>query len=135
MNNSIEFIPMRDMELYDAYKKAFRRADVKSHRQAIQAAINTKTSRYWISTFQAYREILKIKKGKAAGCTRSVRRRMIQTIYSTYQELENKPAFRGCSTFFITSFAVQREAPEFYISYSRALAIISRINRKRKNEE
>lgn len=135
MNNCIEFIPVRDRELYNAYKTAFRRPDVKSHKQAIQAAIKSGTSRFWISTFQAYREILKIKKGKPTGCVRTVRKRMIQKIYSAYQELEKKPAFRGCSTFFITSFAVQREAPEFYISYSRALAIISRINRERRNEQ
>lgn len=133
MNNSIDFIPARDNELYMAYKRAFRRSDIRSHQQAIEAAINSPTSRFWISTFQAYREILKIKKGKPTEEMRGIRKKMIQRIYAIYKELEEKPTFRECSTYFITSFAVQQAAPEFYISYSRALAIISRINRERND--
>ena len=47
---------------------------------------------------------------------------------------EAKREFRGCSTYIITSFAVFQEAPEFYLSHSRALAIISKINREKRYE-
>lgn len=91
MNNCIEFIPVRDRELYNAYKTAFRRPDVKSHKQAIQAAIKSETSRFWISTFQAYREILKIKKGKPTGCVRTVRKRMIQKYIQPIRSWKRNP--------------------------------------------
>ena len=60
-------------------------------------------------------------------------RAMMECIYEIYKELEKKREFKGSSVYFITSFAVYQTAPCFYISYSRALAIIQRINRERKN--
>ena len=82
---------------------------------------------------QAYRGILLIRKGKTKEKGRSIRNKMIDDIYEIYKELEKKREFKGSSVYFITSFAVYQTAPCFYISYSRALAIIQRINRERKN--
>ena len=62
---------------------------------------------------------------------RDGRKRMIEKIYEIYTALEQKPEFRKCSPYFIVSFALQQPAPEFYISYSRALSII---NKMRKND-
>ena len=129
MSNSIDFIPSRDKELYIAYREHMRNRDIRSHQEAIKAAVKTRTSRFWISNLQAYREILRLKRGKPMAHTRSVRRRMIESIYSIYKELESKPAFRNCSVFFIVSFAVQQPAPEFYLSYSRATSIIYKMIR------
>lgn len=133
MNNSIDFIPERDKELYEAYRKALWMKDVRSQEEAIRVAIRSRTSRFWISTFRAYRGILSIKKGKSRKGTRSIRQKMIEDIYERYKKLEERNEFRGSSTYFITSFAIYQEAPGFYISYSRALAIISRMNRERRN--
>ena len=131
MNNNIEFIPERDLELFNAYKDALRSADVRSHQQAILKAIKTPTSRFWVSTFQAYRSILRLRKGENMGAaTRDTRRDMFLSIYERYKAIEKKPEFRGCSTYFIVSFAVQQQAPEFYISYSRASAIITKMKKQ-----
>lgn len=133
MVNGIDFIPERDMELYKAYRNALKKKEVRSQREAVMMAISSPTSRFWISPLQAYRGILLIKKGKTKQKSRSIRDKMIRDIYEIYKELENKGDFLGCSIYFITSFAVYQEAPAFYISYSRALAIIQRINRERKH--
>ena len=68
---------------------------------------------------------------------RSIRKKMINDIYEKYKELESKPTFSGCSTFFLVQFAVEQQAPEFYLSYNRAVAIITRIKREYtiENEE
>lgn len=133
MVNGVDFIPERDMELYEAYRRALKMREVRSHREAVIRAISSSASRFWISTLQAYRGILLIKKGKPRDKGRPVRNRMIDDIYKVYKELEGKREFKGSSVYFITSFAVHQEAPGFYISYSRALAIIHRINRERRN--
>ena len=57
---------------------------------------------------------------------------MINDIYERVKELSERREFKGCSIFFITSFAVFQEAPSFYISYSRALSIISKLKRERR---
>ena len=133
MVNGVDFIPERDMELYEAYRRALKMREVKSHREAVMRAISSHASRFWISTLQAYRVILLISKGKTKEKGRSIRNKMIDDIYEIYKELEKKREFKGSSVYFITSFAVYQTAPCFYISYSRALAIIQRINRERKN--
>lgn len=132
MNNHVDFIPERDKELYEAYRKAMRDRSVKSHQEAIEMAINSKASRFYISTFQAYRGILRIRRGEKKEGTRPVRDRMINDIYERVKELSGRREFKGCSIFFITSFAVFQEAPSFYISYSRALSIISKLKRERR---
>lgn len=135
MNNNIEFISMRDRELFEAYRSALRRSDIRSHKEAIHAAINSPTSRFWISPFQAYRCILKLQKGQKS-CMRGIRQKMISDLYQVFLEMSNnRREFKGCSTYFITGFAVNHSAPGFYISYHRASAIISRMNRERKHEQ
>ncbi len=133
MGTGIDYIPERDRELYAAYKKALARKDVKSHKEAIQVAVKSTASRFWISTLQAYRGILLLRKGVVRTGTRSIRDKMINDIYKIYQKLECKREFRDNSVFFITSFAVNQEAPEFYISFSRALAIIQRFNKEKRH--
>lgn len=133
MNNEIYFIPERDEELYRAYKEALSDRSVTSQRMAVERAIATPTSRFWISVPRAYRYILRLKKGKPLGDQRDVRHEMMMEIYERYRRLEGRREFKGSSVYFITSFAVFQEAPGFYISYSRALSIVSRINRERRN--
>lgn len=131
MSNTVDFIKARNKELYDAYKNCMRKKEVKSHQDAIKMAIKSKTSRFWISSFWTYKEILRLKRGKGIMHARADRKRMIEKIYAIYMALEQKPEFRKCSPYFIVSFALQQPAPEFYISYSRALSII---NKMRKND-
>lgn len=130
-----ELITCRNKELYEAYRNAFRKPEVRSHQQAIIEATVSHSSRYWISTLQACRYIIKLKKGLPIKSVNELKKKMILSIYEVYKILEKKPEFKGCSTYFITSFVIQKGAPEFYISYHRALAIISKMNRERKHNE
>lgn len=134
MHNVVDFIPERDRELYRRYREALRSKETRSHQEAIDMARHSPASRFYISIFQAYRGILRIKKGLKKEGGRIIRDKMIHDIYERYKKLEAKREFRGCSTYFITSFAVFQEVPEFYLSHSRALAIISKINREKRYE-
>lgn len=136
--SSPSYIHARDMELFLRYYEAIKKDDSITNQKAIEIAIKSPTSKFWVSPFQVYREILNIVNGrKQPPAMRSIRKRMINDIYERYKELESKPTFRGCSTFFLVQFAVELPAPEFYLSYNRALAIIARIKREYiiENEE
>lgn len=124
MRNRIDFIPDRDKELYEAYKRCLRDKAVHSHQAAVRKAIKSPTSRFWISSYQAYRGVLQLLRGRDAMQARSVRCRMLEQVYAVFCELQQRPEFRRQSVYFTVSFAVQMPAPEFYLSYSRALAII-----------
>ena len=134
MSNNVDFIRARDEELYSAYKECLRKKEVRSHQKAIEMAIKSPTSRFWISIFWTYKEILRLKRGKPIMHIRSDRKRMVEKIYDIYQSLEQRPEFRRSSPFFIVSFAIQQPAPEFYISYSRALTIISKMRNDEKRK-
>ena len=41
MVNGVDFIPERDMELYEAYRRALKMREVKSHREAVMRAISS----------------------------------------------------------------------------------------------
>jgi hypothetical protein len=133
MRGNIDFISLRNRELHEAYKRAFSDRDVRSHTQAIKRAIESPCSRFWVSTWQAYREILRLEKGMNHPLNMKPERvEMMDLIYKNYLSLKNKREFEGCSVYFITSFAVGFPAPKFFISYSRALTIITRYNRRGK---
>lgn len=129
-----EYIDERDEALYKAYLEALKKKQVKSHTEAIIEAINTPTKRFWISPHHACRKILKFKKMKEMGNARPIREEALKEIFAIYEKLETKPTFKGASAFFITTFAVQHEAPKFYISPTRAGAIISRMKRRRREQ-
>lgn len=122
------FFEERDNALYDAYVTALRQPGVKSHQQAIETAINSPTSRFWISPFRAYREILWRKNGyRPHGGISKNRRALVDDLYSEYLRLRDRHMFRGCSTFFIIQFVVGMPAPGgFYMSATTAERIIYR---------
>lgn len=128
----LTFIQERDEALYIAYVNALRRPDVKSHQQAIEIAINSPTSQFWISPLRAYREILWCKNGKRVVKAKDHHKRLIEDLYAEYLRLSDKPMFRGCSTLFVSQFAVcSNSAKGFYISRITAKRII---NRKRREK-
>lgn len=133
---SSDYFIARYESLYRAYKEAFKREEVRTHNDAILIAINSPSPRFWISTFQAYRQILRIKSGRPpAYPPNSKKRKIIEQVYERYKQLENLSSFRGTSTFFIVSFAVMSRAPSFYMSFDRARKIISAIKRSKEGNE
>lgn len=128
----LTFFEERDEALYQAYVTALRQPDVKSHQQAIEVAINSPTSQFWISPIQAYREILWKKNGVRPNHIRHLRHDLVVELYDRYNDLSQKPAFRGCSTFFITQFSIQSGASKFFISMRSAVRIINRKRREKR---
>ncbi|WP_300877898.1 hypothetical protein [uncultured Bacteroides sp.] len=125
----------RDRCLYAAYLEALRDPDVKGYRQAINKAIASPTCRFWISPLQAYRYIMRIKKQENRPiATGGTRKRIMEEVYRLYEEMSENRAFKGRSVYFIASFLVHHEAPEFYLSYDRAYFIINKM-KKRKHSE
>lgn len=123
----LTFLKERDEALFVAYKNALRQPDVKSHQQAIEVATNSPTSQFWISPFQAYREILWKQNGRRPYRASKHRDELVSDLYKEYLRLKEQPMFRGCSTFFISQFAAYRPAPRgFYISELTATRIIHR---------
>ena len=100
MSNNVDFIRARDEELYNAYKECLRKKEVRSHQKAIEMAIKSPTSRFGISNFWTYKEILRLKRGKPIMHIRSDRKRMVEKIYDIYLSLEQRPEFRRSSPFF-----------------------------------
>ena len=126
------FIEERDEALYMAYINALRQPDVKSHQQAIVTAINSPTSRFWICPYRAYREILWCQNGKRPSHISKTRNELVIDLYNKYNEIKDKPSFRGCSTFFISQFAVASPTKCFYISYLTASRIIHKKREERR---
>lgn len=125
----------RDRCLYAAYLDALHKPEIKGHRQAINKALASPTSRFWISPLQAYRYIMRMKKAVDEPLRMGgTRKRIMEEVYRLYVEMKEKRAFKGCSVYFIASFLVQHEAPEFYLSYHRAYFIINKMKRKRRDE-
>ena len=131
--DELTFLEERDEALFVAYKNALRQPDCKSHQQAIDMAINSPTSQFWISPFRAYREILWRKSGKRPSHISNTRSRLVEDLYVAYLRMKEQPMFRGCSTFFISQFAVGSSAPRgFYISKRSAIRIINRKRNEKK---
>jgi hypothetical protein len=123
----LTFLEERDEALFVAYKNALRQPDCKSHQQAISMAINSPTSQFWIEPYRAYREILWRKNGRRPFGVKRYRKELIDDLYTAYIRLKEQPMFRGCSTFFISQFAVGCTAPRgFYLSMRSAIRIINR---------
>ncbi len=133
---SPEHLFERDIELYLKYHEIRKENPRLSNEEVIRIVLRSPTSRFWVSLYQVYREILNLVKGRPLSRhMRSIRRKQIEDIYVIYKELADKPMFKGCSVFFIVQFAIACRAPQFYLSYSRALAIISRMKREYIIEE
>lgn len=131
----LTFLEERDEALFVAYKNALRQPDVKSHQQAIEVAINSPTSQFWIEPYRAYREILWRKGSRRPFDISRNRRRLVDALYKRYLELKDKPSFRGCSTFFISQFAINTPAEGFYLSYRSAVRIINRKRNELRREK
>lgn len=131
--DELTFLEERDEALFVAYKNALRQPDCKSHQQAIDMAINSPTSQFWICPYRAYREILWMRNGRRPSRMSICRSRLVEDLFAVYNRLKNQPMFRGCSTFFISQFTAGSAAPRgFYISKRSAIRIINRKRHEKK---
>ena len=130
MSNS-SYIMERNAELFLRYYEARKNNPRLTCQQAIEQAVDSPTSRHFVSLVEVYREILnKLHGREPKHCMKDLRRQQIEDIYHIYCELAAKPTFKGASPFFIVQFAIAEPAPHFYLSYSRARDIIWDIKHK-----
>lgn len=125
-------IEERNKELFMAYIRAYRDKNV-GHAEAVHIAIHSTCSRYWISPDYIYREILSRLRPHSQNirsCPRRGRKKLYDKMYVDFLALRNKPTFKGCSAFFLSTFLVNRPAPGFYLSYDRACKIIRQMRKQ-----
>ncbi len=131
-----DYFTDRDEALYAAYRKAFRRNDIHSHREAIIAAIHSPSPTFGITPGEAYRQILRILRGlQPSYKIGSVRREIAMHLFNEYNRLKQMPAFQKSTVRYMAWFIVLSGAPQFYISYFRALKIITAMKKKYQNEK
>lgn len=125
---AFEEIYKRDEELYKAFLRAYSLPHV-TYREAINIAIHTQTSRYWVSEYSTWREFLHREYGTAWKKKNSSRLEPIYSyLYEQYLSLRNG-TFRNKSKFFIVCFLINRPASGFYLSYYQARKIIHRMRK------
>ena len=78
--------------------------------------------RYYVTAKQAYQVIARMVRGdfERVNMMLPLRRRMYYTLYDEFVALCEKPSFYNKSVWFIIQHAVERPAPEFFISPKRA---------------
>ena len=124
----------RDQELYRAFKAAlpnFQREDSSyDYDAAITAAINTPSSRYWISEGKAYNMIRWITDDPSRLDNMFAEKRlMYKSLIDTYNRLRNDPANDDLTNVQVAYLASDEPAPSFFMGVSNAKQIIQRIRR------
>ena len=78
--------------------------------------------RYYVTAKQAYQVIAYMAKGdfERVNMMLPLRRRMYYTLFDEFVSLCEKPSFYNKSVWFIVQHAVERPAPEFFVSAERA---------------
>lgn len=129
-----EYFTARDEALYAAYRKAFRRHDIHSHREAIIAAIHSPSPTFGITPGEAHRQILRLLRGlQPSYKSGSVRWEIAIHLFNEYNRLRQVKAFKKSTVRFMAYIIVLSGAPQFYISYHRALKIITAMKKKHRD--
>lgn len=107
-------------DLMDAYKKVAPLCW--TQQEAYNRMVKQPAPRYYVTAKQAYQVIARMAKGdfERVNMMLPLRRRMYYTLFDEFVRLCEKPTFYGTSVWFIVQHAVERPAPEFFISPERA---------------
>ncbi len=115
----------RDYELYAAYRRFMNEINV-THAKAVELAVKSPASRYWVSPNYLYREIRRREAGKETEKkSRTMRKSpLYDRLYSDYLTIRERPTCRGLSKLALCDLLVNRPAPSFFLSEKRADEII-----------
>lgn len=107
-------------DLMEAYKKVAPHCW--TQQQAYERMVKQPAPRYYVTAKQAYQIIARMVKGdfERVNMMLPLRRRMYYTLFDEFVSLCEKPMFYNKSVWFIIQHAVERPAPEFFISPERA---------------
>lgn len=104
----------------DAYKRVAPKCWTQD--EAYCKMVKEPAPRFYVTAKQAYQVIARMVKGnfEMVNMMKPIRRRMYYTLYDEFVALCEKPSFYNKSVWYIIQHAVERPAPEFYISSERA---------------
>lgn len=121
------FIEERDREFYMRYRKAWDEG-ARTHGEAVSMAIDSPTTRLWVSERYLYLVILGMKR---SGRRESTRGGLYDRLYEQYRRMKQTlPRHRATDAYIIRSL-IYRPAKGFPISRKTAERIVKRM-RKRK---
>ena len=123
----------RDNELYAIYRRFMKEINV-THAKAVELAVKSPASRYWVSPNYLYREIRRREAGnEMKEKSRTMRKSSVyDSLYSDYLTIRERPTYCGLSKLALCDLLVNRPAPSFFISEKRADEIIQGIRQSKK---
>lgn len=107
-------------DLMEAYKKVAPHCW--TQQEAYERMVKQPAPRYYVTAKQAYQVLARMVRGdfERVNMMLPLRRRMYYTLFDEFVNLCEKPMFYGQSVWFIVQHAVERPAPEFFVSPQRA---------------
>lgn len=127
-----EYLEERDIELLLAYRKAVAEVQTIYIPDLMKRVVNTSCSRFWISTENAYKTCLTIRKsGNTKGIIRPQKIEMCMELYNRVQsKVQQGIKFKEA-----VHMVVYEPAPRFYLTPESAYIILTRIKTRIKTKE
>lgn len=134
--SQLSYSARRDRELYDAFKRClplFEREDGSlDYDAAVNAAIASPASRYWVSEGVAYSKLRRIKADSRILQGMFPQKRLLYTsLAATYDRLRADPKNADLSDMQVAYMASDQPAPSFFMGLNNAKIIICRERRRR----
>lgn len=127
---------------YDFYRdlnRAFRQVQAQKNfatqDEAMECAVNTPSSRFWVSEERLLEVIRKIESGKKDFCKSPLRKEMYEELYRRYLQCKNNPDNKHMTKPDMCCCVIYSVAPKFYITPHWALCKLYQGRRLLKNEK
>lgn len=129
---SLDYLDKMRADVYEKYKYVVSKG-VLSEKEAFAKTQIMPSKRFWVSSEQAYKVCMAIRKGndKIFEHMPDYRVQMFKDIYQRFLEQKDKVMFRGKKPYFIIPFIVAQPAPRFYISIDTIRKIVYQQRKKR----
>lgn len=121
-------------DLNRAYKLAQSKSNFKTQAETMAYAVNTPSSRFWVSAERLCEVIHKIECGKHVSKT-PLRKEMYEELYRRYLQYRNDPACKDYTKTDICYTIIYSQAPKFYITPTWAMLQFYKGRRMAKNEK
>lgn len=113
---------MRNMELLRAFRRELRQPGEIKLFEVVHRAVNSPTSRFWVSEDRAFSVISSMKKGKSIENMIATKREMYTEIYARVTKLMEEKT--GISLIDAVTKVVNSPAPQFYLTVGSAVVIL-----------
>lgn len=114
----------KKQDLLRAFNQIRRERELTSIIEGVALAIESPSSRFWVTPEQASREIKRMERGETSQKMSLLRKQMFEELYDRYSAARMQSEFAYKSVTYICSFIVMQPAPRFYIKLSSAIKMI-----------